>query len=178
MPFKFSKALTSDVINGLREKFRDTDPGNFVKINVTVDFLGEHLLAARVVDQFTIVADEPTGYGGFSASPAPLHYFVTGFALSESSQYIWHIADMGLTVTEISLEVDTENVWTVVLPEDTPYTSTLAKVDVTVHIESPEPQDRIKELCERVGRHGPAHNSLANPVEINSTLVVNGTAIQ
>jgi len=178
LPLRYSEELTKGALAEVRAKYAgQKDPGRFVKVNVKVSFLGEHLLAARVNDTFTEVADEPVSFGGFGAAPAPLHHFVTGFAFSESSQYIWHIADMDLAVDDIELELNTENYWTPGMDPDTPHNSALGKVDVTVRLKTDEPPERIEELCRRVGRGGPAHNSLVRPVRVDSHLVVNGSVI-
>jgi uncharacterized OsmC-like protein len=179
MPLKYSEELTKGALAKVRGRYANgKDPDEpFVRINVKVDFLGEHLLAARVNDRFTEIADEPEAFGGFGASPAPLHHFVTGFALSESSQYIWHIADMDLDVDDIELEVNTANFWTPGMRPETEKNSALAQVDVQVRIATNEPPERVEELCRRVGRGGPAHNSLVRPVRITSHLVVNGEEI-
>jgi hypothetical protein len=175
---QFSEELTKGALKNVRDKYAgDDDPGRFVKVNVKVDFLGEHLLAARINDQFTEIADEPVTFGGFGAAPAPLYHFVTGFAFSESSQYIWHIADMDMDVEEITLEVNTENYWTPGMRPDTKQNSALGKVDIQVRITTNEPPERVEELCRRVGRGGPAHNSLVRPVTIDSHLIVNGEEV-
>jgi hypothetical protein len=178
MPLVFSERLTKGALATVRSRHADADPAEpFVKINVKVDFLGEHLLAARINDAFTEVADEPVRMGGFGASPAPLWHFVTGFAFSESSQYIWHIADMDMDVEDIELEVNTANFWTPGMRTDTEKNSALAKVDISVRIKTDEPAERVEELCRRVGRGGPAHNSLVRPVAVTSHLVVNGDEV-
>jgi uncharacterized OsmC-like protein len=174
MPLKYSEDLTKGAINRIRERHAAEDPAEpFVKINVKVDFLGEHLLAARINDRFTEVADEPVTFGGFGASPAPLYHFVTGFAFSESSQYIWHIADMDFQLEDIELEVTTANYWTPGMRPDTEKNSALQVVDIQVRIKTNESTERVEDLCRRVGRGGPAHNSLVRPVKITSRLIVN-----
>jgi uncharacterized OsmC-like protein len=178
MPLVYSEKMTKGALETIRARHAEKDPAEpFVKINVKVDFLGEHVLAARINDTFTEVADEPVTFGGFGASPAPLYHFVTGFAFSESSQYIWHIADMDMQVEEITLEVDTANFWTPGMRTDTERNSALARCDITVRIKTDEPTERVEELCRRVGRGGPAHNSLVRPVKITSHLVVNGDEV-
>jgi uncharacterized OsmC-like protein len=148
--------------------------GKFVKLHARVNYVNGHILAVDIRHgAFRVVTDEPSVYGGHDIAPAPLEFFVAGFAMCEAANYLWQIADMNLEIDDFALEVKTANAWSPALPPDTEETPELSRITLTVWIESSEPRERIDELVKRVARHCPAHNSLEKPLTINTKLRLN-----
>ena len=173
MSFRYTPARTKGVMDEIRGKLQriGKPPGKFVKLHAKVEFVDDHLMTAEIRHgKFKIITDEPVQYGGYDVAPAPLEYFVAGFAMCEAAQYLWQIADMELEVDDISLEVKTANAWSPVLPEGTDETPELSRIELIVDIDSPEPRERIEELVARAARHCPAHNSLERPLSITTRL--------
>jgi len=176
MAFKYSVEKTKGVLEAMREQFAraERNPGKFVKLHAKVNFVDGHLMTVDVRHgTYRVVTDEPAQYGGNDIAPAPLEYFVAGFALCEAAQYLWQIADMELDVDDIALEVKTANSWSPVLPEGTEETPELSRITLNVWVESSEPRERIEELVRRSARHCPAHNSLEKPLTIKTNLHLN-----
>jgi uncharacterized OsmC-like protein len=176
MPFQYSVDKTKGVLEWMRKDLasRPTPPGKFVKLHTRVNFVDGHLMTADIRHgAYRIVTDEPKRYGGSDVAPAPLEYFVAGFALCEAAQYLWQIADMELDVDDIALEVKTANSWSPVLEEGTEETPELSRVTLSVWIESSEPRERIEELVRRAARHCPAHNTIEKPLSIKTELHLN-----
>jgi uncharacterized OsmC-like protein len=173
MSFKYSVDKTKGVLDAMREQFerRGANPGKFVKLHAKVNFVDGHLMTVDIRHgAYRVVTDEPAQYGGNDVAPAPLEYFVAGFALCEAAQYLWQIADMELDIDDIALEVKTANSWSPVLPEGTAETPELSRITLNIWIESGEPKERIEELVRRAARHCPAHNSLESPLTITTKL--------
>jgi putative redox protein len=177
MSFQYSVQRTKGVLDRMRADIAKRAPGGggkFVKLHAKVNFVDGHLMTVDIRHgAYRIVTDEPSQYGGHDVAPAPLEFFVAGFALCEAAQYLWQIADMELDIDDIALEVKTANSWSPVLPEGTDETPELSRITLRVWIESSEPRERIEELVRRAARHCPAHNALEKPLTIKTDLHLN-----
>lgn len=182
MKLDYSQAVTKDVLDQLRSKFRDpgqTDPERWLENHVKVEFVKDHLQRVEIrKGKFVIFGDEPRnmaglGLGGSNSAPAPFEYFVAGFAMCAAAQYLWQIADLGLTVDDLALEVRTQGKWTPILPDGVDEGSHIALATVTVRIDSPEPPDKILELARLAHIHCPAHQSLAHEVPVRTEVLLN-----
>jgi len=180
MPLKYSKDKTKGILDSVRPHFpkdRGTKAATkSVKMQARVNFVDGHLMTADIRHgAFRIITDEPSLYGGHDLAPAPLEYFVAGFALCEAAQYLWQIVDMGLDVDDIALEVKTLSSWSPLLADgvEDAVGPEFSRVSVSVWIESPEPRERIEELLLRSARQCPAHASLEKPMKIDTKLHLN-----
>lgn len=180
MALKYSKEKTKGILDAVRPHFpKDGEPKaatKSVKMQARVNFVDGHLMTADIRHgAFRIITDEPSLYGGHDLAPAPLEYFVAGFALCEAAQYLWQIVDMGLDIEDIALEVKTLSSWSPLLAEAAEGAPgpEFTRVTVSVWIESQEPREKIEELLRRAARHCPAHASLEKPIKVDTTLHLN-----
>jgi hypothetical protein len=133
-----------------------------------VNFVDGHLMTADIRHgAFRIITDEPAVYGGHDLAPAPLEYFVAGFALCEAAQYLWQIVDMGLDIDDIALEVKTLSSWSPLLAEgaDDGPGPEFSRVTVNLWVESSEPQERIDELIANSEEHSQMVRQLESQVD-------------
>lgn len=115
---------------------------------------------------FVIRTDEqaPPVYYGTGTAPQPLDVFLAGIGMCMTSIYGEGAADLGITFDSIEISVVGDLDMRGILDLDGDgYGGSrpgYAQISYTVHIESDEPEARIRELVQRVERACPAHNTV------------------
>ncbi len=111
---------------------------------------------------FTFVSDEPDERGGHGDGPAPLEYFLAGFAFCQLSIGAAHAALMGLRLDSVEISVrglvNERGVYG--FPGISPM---MQEIRYEIRVQSPEPPEHILEWLRAVEGGCPAYNTIRNP---------------
>jgi uncharacterized OsmC-like protein len=125
---------------------------------------------------FKFISDEPDERGGRGDGPAPLEYFLAGFAFCQLSIGAAHAAlmDLRLDNVEISVRglVDERGVY------GFPGTSAaMQDIKYEIRVQSRESPERIRAWFKAVEEGCPAYNTLRHPPQLIRQLSLNGKEV-
>jgi putative redox protein len=125
---------------------------------------------------FVFVSDEPDERGGRGEGPAPLEYFLAGFAFCQLSIGAAHAALMNLQLDSVEISVRG------FVNERGCYgfpgvSAAMQDIKYEIRIQSPESPERIREWLKAVEDGCPAYNTLRHPPPLQRQLVLNGNEI-
>lgn len=125
---------------------------------------------------FEFVSDEPDERGGRGDGPAPLEYFLAGFAFCQLSIGAAHAAlmDLGLDSVEISVRglVNERGVYG--FPG---ISAAMQDIKYEIHVRSSESPERIRSWLQAVEDGCPAYNTLRHPPPLLRRLFLNGAEV-
>lgn len=153
------------------ERGKQAVSANRVKTEALEDFYGK--AKAR---KFEFFSDEPEK-GGKNRAPRPLEYFLAGFAFCQQVQYSKYAALRGIELSDLEIDVrgyvDARGIFEIgnVKPG-------FKNIEYDLNIKSPENEDTIRNLIEKVENICPAHAALRNSGEINRDATLNGSTLK
>lgn len=132
------------------------------------------LYTETVVRNHLVKADYPAPAGGDDQAPNPVELLLACFAACIESAFHEFALYEGLTVNSISAEIEgTLDLRGLFMIDDVQ----AGFRDLTYHltIESPDDEDRVRDLAERVIAHCPVVDSLVKPTPVTGTISINKT---
>ena len=125
---------------------------------------------------FTFVSDEPDERGGHGEGPAPLEYFLAGFAFCQLSAGAAFAALMGIRLDSVEISVrglvNERGIFGF-----TGISPAIQDIDYEIRVESHEPPERIREWLQAIEDGCPAYNTIRNPPQLLRRLVLNGAEV-
>lgn len=132
------------------------------------------LYTETTVRDHLVKADYPVPAGGDNQAPNPVELLLASFAACIESAFYEFALYEGLTVNSISAEIEgTLDLRGLFMIDDVQ----AGFRDITYHftIESPEDEDKVRDLAERVIAHCPVVDSLVKPMPVAGTIKINKT---
>lgn len=162
---------------GLQQLIRDAEahPEQFRRVSRAVTHCrGGFLNATYVRDLPPVMIDEPPQLLGTNTTPNPSETVLAALGACLSVGYMANATAMGLTVEELTLElegdIDISPVWgTARVPEDQVAGFTEIRVRAHIKAEGLTPE-REQVLHERTLRWSPVANTIRNPVRLVASL--------
>lgn len=121
--------------------------------------------------RFTISVDEPPQLGGIDGAPNPVEVLLSAVAGCVTAGMATNGALFDVPLDRIAIDLEADVDARGVLGHDKKVRNGVTDIRYTVTIESPAPEDKIKRIKETIDRKSPLLDTLANPVNITSTLV-------
>jgi uncharacterized OsmC-like protein len=134
-----------------------------------ISALGNNLMPRT--RKFVITSDDPAPLGGVDSAPFPPELLLAALAGCVTSGIATNAAlfDVPLDAMAIDLEADIDVRG--LLGHDKAVKNGISDIRYTVTIESPAPEEKVRRCKETIDRKSPIRDTLANPVNITSTLV-------
>lgn len=125
---------------------------------------------------FTFFSDEPDERGGRGDGPAPLEYFLAGFAFCQLSVGAAHAALMGLQLDSVEISVRG------LVNERGVYgfpgiSAAMQDIKYEIHVQSTESPERIRAWLRAVEDGCPAYNTIRYPPPLLRRLFLNGEEV-
>jgi len=121
--------------------------------------------------RFTIMVDEPPELGGVDGAPNPIEVLVAALAGCVTAGIATNAQMFGVPIDAIDIDVEADVDARGMLGHDKSVRNGVTDIRYTVTIQSPAPEDKVRKCKETIDRKSPVRDTLANPVNITSTLV-------
>lgn len=167
-------------------EFQPPKPGDSsttFNLVVSAEAVGGYLMRAQVqptedagFSNFSIMADEATGFDGTDSAPSPLSYFTSGICFAMLSFLIWWVKTHNLKVDSMKIELRQSFEGVNPEPEVVLRDGFWGKsndVEMHVIIESEEPEENIEKMYQQCIRSSYALQSVVNAVPLNGKLHLN-----
>lgn len=126
------------------------------------------------VREHLIKADYPLPAGGDNEAPNPVELLLASFAACIESAFYEFAMYEGLTINSISVEIEgTLDLRGLFMVDDVE--AGFRNLTYHLKIESPDDQDKVRVLAERVVVHCPVVDSLVKPTPLTGTISINKT---
>ncbi|GBD18868.1 hypothetical protein HRbin27_01368 [bacterium HR27] len=122
-----------------------------------------------------IVIDEPPAFGGTDRGPNPAELLLVALGACQELTLLILAEQLGLRIDDIEVDVHGDLDLRGFLGIDPNIRPGFQHISITVHIASPEPEERLRELLARAERLCPVSDVLRNPVPIETTLALQRT---
>lgn len=134
-----------------------------------IDALGKNLMPRTRT--FVITSDDPAPLGGVDSAPFPPELLLAALAGCVTSGIATNAAlfDVPLDAMAIDLEADVDVRG--LLGHDKAVRNGISDIRYTVTIQSPASEEKVRRCKETIDRKSPIRDTLANPVNVTSTLV-------
>lgn len=119
-----------------------------------------------------IIVDEPPALGGSDRGPNPVELFLVALGACQELMLAVLAEQLGLEIHAIDVEVQGELDLRGCLGIDPKVRPGFQRLEVSVHIVSPEPEERLRELLALAERLCPVSDMLRNPVPVQMDLEV------
>ncbi|MCX7623031.1 MAG: OsmC family protein [Thermomicrobium sp.] len=140
--------------------------------SVRVEWTGGTQVLGRVRQFEPIVIDEPPAFGGTDRGPNPAELLLVALGACQELTLLALAEQLGIEVEAIDVEVRGALDLRGFLALDPSVRPGFQRVEIDVHITSPEPEERLRELLARAERLCPVSDMLRHPVPIETTLEV------
>ncbi|MFE0689618.1 OsmC family protein [Streptomyces sp. JH002] len=122
-----------------------------------------------------ILSDSPLDFAGYDLGPASPEIQLGVLSSCLTHVFLIQAADLRVPLDSLEVEVDADLDPRAGKPgfEDTPIYP--HNISYTVHVTSPAPAERIRELHEAVERNCPIYNLLVNPQQVSGRVVLTGS---
>jgi len=119
-----------------------------------------------------IVIDEPPAFGGTDRGPNPAELLLVALGACQELTLAMLAEQLGLEIESIDVEVYGELDLRGFLGIDPTVRPGFQRIEVDIHITSPEPEERLRELLARAEQLCPVSDMLRHPVPIETHLEV------
>jgi glucokinase len=120
---------------------------------------------------FVVMSDDPPALGGVDSAPAPIETLLAALCGCVTSGVATNAALFGIPLDAIDIAMEADLDARGVLGHDKSVPNGLTDIRYTVTIKSPAAEDKVRRCKETIDRKSPVRSTLANPVNITSTLV-------
>lgn len=144
--------------------------GTATEVSVTSITAGGNEMAAPK-RRFTITVDEPPFLGGVDDSPNPVEVLLSALAGCVTAGIATNADMFGVPIDAMSIELEADVDARGMLGHDKSVRNGATDIRYTVTIQSPASEDAVRRCKETIDRKSPVRDTLANPVNITSTLV-------
>lgn len=121
--------------------------------------------------RFTVMVDEPDLLGGVDGAPNPLEVLLSALAGCVTAGIATNAAMFEVPIDSIAVELEADIDARGMLGQDRSVRNGVTDIRYTVTIQSPAPEEQVRKCKETIDRKSPVRDTLANPVNISSTLV-------
>jgi uncharacterized OsmC-like protein len=121
--------------------------------------------------RFTVMVDEPPELGGIDGAPNPVEVLLSALAGCVTAGIATNAQMFGVPIDGIDIELEADVDVRGLLGHDKSVRNGVTDIRYTVTIQSAAPEDKIRKCKETIDRKSPVRDTLANPVNITSTLV-------
>ncbi len=121
--------------------------------------------------RFTITVDEPPALGGVDAAPNPVEVLLSALAGCVTAGIATNAEMFGVPIESLDIDLEADVDARGMLGHDKSVRNGVTDIRYTVTIESSAPEDKVRRCKETIDRKSPVRDTLANPVNITSTLV-------
>ena len=121
--------------------------------------------------QFALMVDDPAGLGGVDSAPTPIETLMAALAGCVTSGIATNAAMFGVKRDGIDIEMDADIDVRGVFGHDKSVRNGIGDIRYTVTIHSQAPEDKVRKCKETIDRKSPIRDTIANPVNVTSTLV-------
>jgi len=121
--------------------------------------------------RFTVMVDEPPELGGIDGAPNPVEVLLSALAGCVTAGIATNAQMFGVPIDGIDIELEADVDARGLLGHDKSVRNGVTDIRYTVTIQSAAPEDKIRKCKETIDRKSPVRDTLANPVNITSTLV-------
>ena len=121
--------------------------------------------------RFTVMVDEPPELGGIDGAPNPVEVLLSALAGCVTAGIATNAQMFGVPIDGIDIELEADLDARGLLGHDKSVRNGVTDIRYTVTIQSAAPEDKIRKCKETIDRKSPVRDTLANPVNITSTLV-------
>jgi len=121
--------------------------------------------------RFTIMVDEPPELGGVDGAPNPVEVLLSALAGCVTAGIATNAQMFGVPIDAIDIDLEADVDARGLLGHDKSVRNGATDIRYTVTIQSSAPEDQVRRCKETIDRKSPVRDTLANPVNIVSTLV-------
>jgi len=121
--------------------------------------------------RFTVMVDEPPELGGVDGAPNPIEVLLSALAGCVTAGIATNAQMFGVPIDAIDIDLEADVDARGMLGHDKSVRNGVTDIRYTVTIQSPAPEDKVRKCKETIDRKSPVRDTLANPVNITSTLV-------
>jgi len=121
--------------------------------------------------RFTVMVDEPPELGGIDGAPNPVEVLLSALAGCVTAGIATNAQMFGVPIDGIDIELEADVDARGLLGHDKSVRNGVTDIRYTVTIASSAPEEKIRKCKETIDRKSPVRDTLANPVNITSTLV-------
>jgi len=139
---------------------------------VRVHWQGGTQAIGRVRQFEPIVIDEPPAFGGTDRGPNPAELLLVALGACQELTLAFLAEQLGLQIESIEVEVQGELDLRGFLGIDRAVRPGFQRIEMTVHITSPEPEERLRDLLDLADQLCPVSDMLRQPVPTEAILEV------
>jgi uncharacterized OsmC-like protein len=121
--------------------------------------------------RFTVMVDEPDLLGGVDGAPNPIEVVLAALAGCVTLGTATNAQMFGVPIDSIELDLEADIDARGMLGHDKSVRNGVTDIRYTITIQSPAPEEKVRKCKETIDRKSPVRDTLANPVNITSTLV-------
>jgi len=121
--------------------------------------------------RFTVSVDEPPFLGGADAAPNPVEVLLSALAGCVTAGIATNAEMFGVPIDAMEIELEADVDARGMLGHDKSVRNGVTDIRYTVTIQSPASEAQVRRCKETIDRKSPVRDTLANPVNITSTLV-------
>ena len=121
--------------------------------------------------RYTVMVDEPEMLGGIDGAPTPVEVLLSALAGCVTAGIATNAQMFGVPIDAIDIDMEADVDARGLLGHDKSVRNGVTDIRYTVTIQSPAPEEKVRKCKETIDRKSPVRDTLANPVNITSTLV-------
>ena len=144
------------------------ESGTTSKVETKAMVLGK----CKVIREFTMGMDEPTQLLGRNTAPNPQEYLFAGLAGCMSVVFTIGASLLGIQLEKFILEVDGALDLQGFLDDESDVDAGLSEINYTIRVKGSGTEAQYLQLIEKIKKHSPNFNTIANPVKLNANLII------
>jgi len=121
--------------------------------------------------RYTVMVDEPPELGGVDGAPNPIEVLLSALAGCVTAGIATNAQMFGVPIDAIDIDMEADVDARGLLGHDKSVRNGVTDIRYTVTIQSPAPEEKVRKCKETIDRKSPVRDTLANPVNVTSTLV-------
>ncbi|MCS7050319.1 MAG: OsmC family protein [Thermomicrobium sp.] len=172
MAVRVNGCLVREAVSNLVEAIRANPRLATGTTTVRVDWIGGTQAVGRIRQFEPVVIDEPPALGGSDRGPNPTELLLVALGACQELTLAVLAEQLGIAIDAIEVEVRGDLDLRGFLGIDPAIRPGFQRLEVAVHITSPEPPERLEELLRLAERLCPVSDMLRNPVPIETTLEI------
>ncbi len=134
------------------------------------------LYTETAVREHTVKCDYAEPAGGTNRAPNPIELLLSAFAACVEASFYEFAIHNDITINALTVEVEGSLDLKGLFMVDDVTRPGFQDISYIFNIESPDEENKIRELAEKVIAHCPVVDSLINPVEITGTISINASS--
>jgi uncharacterized OsmC-like protein len=164
------KSDLKEIVARRIECFRKKPEAAIYKPKVTSRHVN-NLYTESMAREHLVKADYPEAAGGDNEAPNPIELLLAAFAACIEAAFYEFAMHEGFTINALTVNVEgTLDLRGLFMMDDVPAGFKDLRYDF--HIESPDDEEKIRELAEKVVAHCPVVDSLKKPTAISGEITV------